>query len=336
MVGFVAAVKIVSPRGQACETRYLAHVQQIERRDLPLDAHRCMLRLRAGKRDIFISMKRLASSLDEPTDDLDALSDDVVADESAADGKRRVREPQNHRTVDRVTQIVEEVVYHPGMMFAELARALNAPKSSVYGFIQGLLAKGWLYEQNRRFYLGPAVHGLTLASGHMRAGVVNHEDMMRLHEETGAAVFLAVRAGNDIISIAEAGSDAIGDFEARSNIRRSMIATAGGKALLTSRPHAEIQAFLRNRPAAEQEMVAAYLAEYQDIRKTGLAINIRLSGTRFAIATCLKDKSGDAVAAVTLVGSADVLQPREKELGERLLEHVSAWSRKSVRPREAV
>src|SRR6516165_11026996 len=81
--------------------------------------------------------------------------------------------PANHRTVDRVTQILEEVVYHPGIGFAELARALGAPKSSVHGFIRGLLAKGWLYESDRGFYLGPAVYGLTLASGRIRAGQVS-------------------------------------------------------------------------------------------------------------------------------------------------------------------
>jgi hypothetical protein len=41
--------------------------------------------------------------------------------------------------------------------FSELARALDAPKGSVHGFIGGLLATGWLYEQDHRFYLGPAV-----------------------------------------------------------------------------------------------------------------------------------------------------------------------------------
>ena len=50
--------------------------------------------------------------------------------------------PKNHRTIDRVTQILEEVVYHPGIGFAELARVLDAPKSSVHGFIRGLQAKG--------------------------------------------------------------------------------------------------------------------------------------------------------------------------------------------------
>lgn len=103
---------------------------------------------------------------------------------------RSERAPQNHRTVDRVTRILEEVVYKPGMTFAELARALNAPKSSVHGFISGLLAKGWLYEADHRFYPGPAVYGLTLASGHIRAGLVTHADLVALHEETGLAAFL--------------------------------------------------------------------------------------------------------------------------------------------------
>ncbi|HEU0203136.1 MAG TPA: helix-turn-helix domain-containing protein [Burkholderiaceae bacterium] len=62
---------------------------------------------------------------------------------------RAKADPQGHRTVDRVTQILEEVVYHPGMTFAELVRALGAAKSSVHGFIRGLLAKGWLDEDHR-------------------------------------------------------------------------------------------------------------------------------------------------------------------------------------------
>lgn len=236
------------------------------------------------------------------------------------------REPVVHRTVDRVTQIVEEVVYHPGITYAELAKALRAPKSSVYGFVQGLLAKGWLYEQNRRFYLGPAVYGLTLASGHVRAGLVSREDMVHLHEETGVTTFLAVRAGDNIISIAEVGSDSIADFEARSNIRRTLLATAAGKVLLAASPRAEVETYLRTRSAEEQEQVTAFLSEYQQIRSTGLATNVRLSGTRFAIAACIRDKSGEAVAAVTLVGRSEDLKPREAELSELLLKRAQSWS----------
>ena len=249
---------------------------------------------------------------------------------------RAVRAPQNHRTVDRVTRILEEVVYKPGMTFAELARALNAPKSSVHGFIRGLLAKGWLYEADHRFYLGPAVYGLTLASGHIRAGLVTHADLAKLHEETGVAVFLGVQAGDHLIYIAEAGSDSIASFEARSNIRRTLLVTAGGKALLAAKSDTEREAYLRRRGTEEADLVADFLGEYEMIRKSRIATNVRLSGTRFAIATTVQNQSGEAVATITLVGPDADLHPRAEELSKVLLRHVDLWSRRSLKPREAI
>jgi DNA-binding IclR family transcriptional regulator len=251
-------------------------------------------------------------------------------------GSSADRAPQNHRTVDRVTRILEEVVYKPGMTFAELARALNAPKSSVHGFIRGLLAKGWLYESDHRFYLGPAVYGLTLASGHIRAGLVTHADLAALHEEAGVAVFLGVQAGDHLIYVAEAGSDAIASFEARSNIRRTLLVTAGGKALLAARPDAEREVYLRRRGAEEAEHIESFLEEYEEIRRTRIAKNVRLSGTRFAIATAVYNQAGEAVASVTLVGPTPDLEPRAEKLARVLLRHVGSWSKRSVTPREAI
>jgi DNA-binding IclR family transcriptional regulator len=250
--------------------------------------------------------------------------------------ERTARVPQNHRTVDRVTRILEEVVYNPGMTFAELARALEAPKSSVHGFISGLLAKGWLYELNHRFFLGPAVYGLTLASGHIRAGLVTHADLVALNQATGVAVFLGVQAGDHLIYIAEAGIDAVAGFEARSNIRRTLLATAGGKALLAERPDAERQAYLRRCAADEEEQVVHFLHEVEQIRKTRIATNIRMSGSRFAIGATVHNQAGEAVAAVTLVGPTVQVQPRLKKLSDLLLKHVDGWAKRVVSPREAI
>jgi DNA-binding IclR family transcriptional regulator len=268
----------------------------------------------------------------------EATSEAIQADPAQVGDpdSRAAREPQNHRTVDRVTHILEEVVYRPGMTFAELARALDAPKSSVYGFIQGLLAKGWLYEHDRRFFLGPAVYGLTLASGHIRAGLVTHADLVALNEEARVPVFLGVQAGDHVFYIDEAGADGITGIEARSNIRRNPLGTASGKALLAARSDAELKAYLRRRSSEEADLVDTFIAEYEQIRKTRIATNIRLSGTRFAIGTTVRDKSGEAVASITLVGRTDDLQPRAKELGEMLLRHVDSWSRRSLAPREAI
>ncbi len=244
--------------------------------------------------------------------------------------------PENHRTVERITHILETVVYRPGVTLTELARTLAAPKSSVYGFVRGLLANGWLYEQDHRFYLGPAVYSLALASGHIRAGLVTHADLAALHDETGVAAFLGVQTGDHLVYIAEVGSDALTGFGARSDIRRPLLATAGGKALLAARPKGEREAYLRRRSPDEAELVDAFLAEYEEIKSTRIARNIRLSGTRFAIATTVRNQSGEAVASVTLVGPTVDLQPRTEELARVLIHHVDSWPQRMMTPREAI
>jgi DNA-binding IclR family transcriptional regulator len=244
--------------------------------------------------------------------------------------------PHNHRTIDRVTRILEEVVYNPGMRFAEIVRALGAAKSSVHGFIRGLLEKGWLYEERHQFYLGPAVYALTLASGQIRAGLVTHADLLALREKTGLAVFLGVQAGDHLIYVAEAGSDAVADFEARSNIRRPLLQTAGGKALLAERPDSEREAYLRRARSEEADAVDSFLEEYEQIRSTRIATNTRRRGTRFAIATTVHNVSGKAVSSVTLVGPAAEMRPKLKKLSKLLLRHVDSWSQRQVSPREAI
>ncbi|WP_184854959.1 IclR family transcriptional regulator [Acidovorax soli] len=250
--------------------------------------------------------------------------------------KRAPADPQNHRTVDRVTQILEEVVYRPGMTFAELVRALGAAKSSVHGFIRGLLAKGWLYEDQHRFYLGPAVYGLTLASGHIRAGSVTHQDLVALHEETGLAVFLGVQAGDHLIYIAEAGSDPVAGFEARSNIRRTLLSTAGGKALLAAKSPSERELYLRRRPREEAELVDVFLGELDGITKAQVAKNLNPARMRCGLATAVRSRAGDVVASVTVVGPIAEMEPRFAALSAALVKHASAWARLSTIPREVI
>jgi DNA-binding IclR family transcriptional regulator len=235
------------------------------------------------------------------------------------------RAPQHHRTIDRVTSILEQVVYTPGMTFAELSRAVDAPKSSVYGFMRGLVAAGWLHQDNNRFYLGPALYGLTLASGHLRAGAVSDRDLHALHEVTGTAVFLGVQAGDDLIYVAEVGAEKLAGFAARSNIRRQLLETAGGKILLAEMPAAERDAYLRRRRADVPQLVDQFLAEFDDIVSTRVARNLLQGGTRFAMATAVRDQAGRGVAEVTLVGKTVDMTPRADELAALLLKHVDGW-----------
>jgi len=240
------------------------------------------------------------------------------------------RAPQPHRTIDRVTRILEEVVYNPGMTFAELARALDAPKSSVYGFIRGLVAAGWLHEDGHRFYLGPALYGLTMATGRIRAGLVTDSDLSLLSNLTGATIFLGVRAGDNLIYVAEAGSNTLTGFAVRTNIRRSLLETAGGKALLAAMPEGERVSFLRRRGPEETALVEQFLAEYADIHLTRIARNTRHGGAQTAIATTVRNGAGEVVAEVTLVGPTSKIGPKIKKLSKILLEHVDGWRERTT------
>ena len=160
-----------------------------------------------------------------------------------------------------------------------------------------------LRDQNRGFYLGPRSTRLTLASGHIRAGSVTHADPSgTARGDQGLAAFLGIQAGDHLIYVAEAGSDHVAGFDARSNIRRTLLFTAGGKALLAARPEAERESYLRRRSEEEADLVDRFLEEYDEIRRTRIATNVRRNGSRFAIATTVNNPSGDAVASITLVG----------------------------------
>lgn len=243
---------------------------------------------------------------------------------------------QGHRTIDRVTEILETVVYQPGITFAELARVIAAPKSSVHGFVRGLLARGWLYQSDRGFYLGPAVHGLTLVSGQIRAGQVTQSDLDALHDETGVTVFLGVEAGEHLIYIGESGTDALAGFGARSNIHRSLLGTAGGKALLVEKSDTEREAYLRRQSAQAPEPVSAFLAQFPEIRKSGFATNLAYGDTQLAIATVVRDRAGKATAAVVLIGATDVMRKKETRFRKALRSHIDSWAARRTTPREPV
>jgi DNA-binding IclR family transcriptional regulator len=106
--------------------------------------------------------------------------------------------------------------------------------------------------------------------------------------------------------------------------------------LLAARPAVEREAYLRRRRPEEGEHVEMFLRELAEIQRTRVAKNLRLSGTRFALGTAVRNQAGEAVAAITVVGPTSELQPRMARLTKILLKHVDSWSQRSVHAREAI
>lgn len=239
------------------------------------------------------------------------------------DRDRDRRQPVRHRTIDRVTLILEAVVARPGLTFSDLVRTLGAAKSSVHGFVQGLLANGWLHEERGQFYLGPALYGLTLASGQIRAGTVTYEDLHALHRRTGLGAYLGVRAGDHLIYVAVAGEDPVGDFFARSDMRRALLHTSGGKALLAAGTESSRESFLRRQPESESQAVVDFLRQLPEIRRTGIAFNYTQNLSRLSLATVVRSQTGEALAALTLVATAERIEPQREALGHLLRQEVA-------------
>jgi DNA-binding IclR family transcriptional regulator len=84
-------------------------------------------------------------------------------------------------------------------------------------------------------------------------------------------------------------------------------------------------AFLRRRPAEDTPLIEQLLADFDEIRQTRLARNTLHGGARSAIATTVRNRDGDVVAEVTLVGPTSQIAPKAKKLGRTLLEHVDRW-----------
>jgi len=139
-----------------------------------------------------------------------------------------------------------------------------------------------------------------------------------------------------LIYIGESGTDVLSGFAARSNIRRELITTAGGKALLAERSEASREIYLRRIEASLGDAVAGFLSEYGEIIKTRIATNLRYNGAQKALATVVRNRSGGSVGTVVLIGPTEVVEHHEARTRKSLLRHVDAWRSHRVTPREAI
>ena len=104
-----------------------------------------------------------------------------------------------HRTVSRVTTILERVAAdHTGVRLTELAAVLDAPRSSVHGLVKGLVATGYLREEDGAYLLGPAVGALLMAAP-PTLDLTARPEMEKLHRQFDETVMLASQVGDSVV-----------------------------------------------------------------------------------------------------------------------------------------
>jgi DNA-binding IclR family transcriptional regulator len=232
---------------------------------------------------------------------------------------------RHHRTVDRVTQILELVSSRPeGMTLTELTRALDAPKSSILGFVNGLVATGYVEEIERRYTLGPGPYVLTLRANRGPAGTVTHGDLVALAEESGCSVLFGVRVGESVVYVDHIGDSARLLYVAQSRRRRPLLETAAGKVLLAEMDDESLYRYLDDHP--RRDLVDDYLHNLANIRATGIAINPRSPESATGAIGCrVRDRHGRVIGAVVLAAIDDVAA-HEEPLIKLLIDTTERWA----------
>jgi DNA-binding IclR family transcriptional regulator len=225
-----------------------------------------------------------------------------------------------HRTVDRVTGILETVSLSPrGVTLAELATALDAAKSSVQELTNGLLARGYLVQDDGRFHLGPGPFILAARANRLAALSLDHRFVLDLHEAVGCNVLVGVRVGDAIVFVDHVGEESPAlTYVARTHARRPLYSSAAGKTLLANVPDDEMYRLLDLAAPEQAGDVRQFLAELPEIRATGLAFNRGATlAEAFVVATPLFDADGALVAAISAAVESSEAR-RLDEIGETL------------------
>lgn len=104
-----------------------------------------------------------------------------------------------HRTVSRVTTILERVAAaQTGVRLAELAAMLDAPRSSVHGMVKGLVATGYLHQEDSAYVTGPAAGALLMAAP-PTLDLTARPEMEKLHRQFDETVMLASQVGDSVV-----------------------------------------------------------------------------------------------------------------------------------------
>ena len=201
----------------------------------------------------------------------------------------------------------------PALGISELARMLALTRSTTHRYVATLAALGYLYqdESTRKYRLGPRVLDLgfsVLGSLELREIAAPH--LRRLTDTTGHTSNLAIRDDTDVILIDRVRGRPSRyhhlEFTLHLGSRLPSYCSATGKTLLAFLPRPDLDRLLDRIDLVQRGPrtltdKAALLAELEQVRRTGIAVNDEeLDIALRSIAAPVRTRTGRVVAAVNV------------------------------------
>ncbi|MFC8178788.1 IclR family transcriptional regulator [Rhodococcus sp. NPDC057297] len=141
---------------------------------------------------------------------------------------------REHRTVSRVTGILEYVAQHEnGVRMADIVAHLDAPRSSIHGLVHGLVSNGYLRMHDAGlFVIGPAVNALHPPRSSIERSA--RAAMVTLHEEFDETVTLVMLSGESVVYTEAIESTRAIRYTPPIGVRRPLYPTSAGKCFLAN------------------------------------------------------------------------------------------------------
>lgn len=252
----------------------------------------------------------------------DSLPADTKNPVQASKDNRMPGEGIPHRTIDRVTEILEHVAHSAdGLTLPELVQITGGARTSIHGFVWGLVSAGWLFVEGNRFYLGPMLYSLTIAQERLQFNDFSLEDLQRLSDRAGMSALLAFRVGTSVVYVGRTSPDgsAASWWQRRQHgwksLRRPLFDTAVGRALVAAYPDSTIRLLVADASSDQADAAAEFLLQVDDIRDKGYCLNEHPDRDLSGLAVAVRDRHGEQpVAAIALVGPVATLRERRDEL----------------------
>ena len=225
------------------------------------------------------------------------------------------------KTIDKALDVLEAFTSdRPEWGVTELGHHLGWDKSVAQRVLATLEARGYVARsaRTRRYRLGLSVLGLAdVVTRTLDIREASREGMVDLVGETGESALLTVVAGDETVCVDALDGPRAIKYSTRVGMRIPPHVGAGSKVLFAFRPAEEIEAMLYDRELeafTDGTIVdkGELLEEYARIRERGVAVSLgEMDSEVGAIGFPLRNRRGDVVAAVTVVG------PRERIVREQ-------------------
>ncbi|WP_020673191.1 IclR family transcriptional regulator [Amycolatopsis nigrescens] len=235
-----------------------------------------------------------------------------------------------HRTVSRVTTILEGVARQGGARMHELAAILEAPKSSVFGLVKGLVATGYLIEDKGTYRLGPALGSLLTSAGPDIAAAAR-PSLEWLRDTFNETVMLGTAVGESLTYIDAVESTQPIRYSAPLRIRRPLYPPSAGKVLLSHWSEARRDAYLRSVLESEDRVRAAR-TELDAVRAEGVALNRGETLPDVSAAARPVLVGDEVVAAIAVAGPTSRIADRLPEIAEVIATATEAVARRLSSP----